>query len=168
MATLSEELAILELRASEGEGGVRLTLKGKNRSQSCSLAEAVTILKSDIAAGKGETKVHVVDHEAERQRKLTNPNKTTKRIFNCRTPEQWTELNKALEPYYEAAKDPHISIDLIVRALNEAHEKIEGWIHEGEGLRPEAAEALPGEEWINGPAREPGDEPEDELPEFLR
>lgn len=77
-------------------------------------------------------KVHVVDVEAERERKLKNPKKSTKIILNCRTPEQWKEMHAAKEPYFEIAVDPQIAIDCMIRALSAfSKETIAEWVKQG-------------------------------------
>jgi hypothetical protein len=77
-------------------------------------------------------KIHIVDHQAERERKRTNPKKSTKVMLNCRTPEQWKEFQMAKEPYFEIAGDPHIAIDCIIRALRSfSAETIQEWVKQG-------------------------------------
>jgi len=76
--------------------------------------------------------IHIVDHEAERERKRTNPKKSTKVMLNCRTPEQWKEFQMAKEPYFEIAGDPHIAIDCLIRALKFFDaETIRQWVKDG-------------------------------------
>jgi hypothetical protein len=161
----------MKLRAAKNEGADKITMIDHTASErhSCSVLEAVTHLARLVEKGAGEHMIHVVDLKAEKERKLKNPKGSTKRVFNCRTPEQLIELNTKLEPFYEEAVDPHIAIDLIVRALNVPRETIRSWVHEGEEERqgPPPAAPLPGDEWFH--AREPGVEPvEDDLPEELR
>src|SRR5579859_4911992 len=76
--------------------------------------------------------VHVVYHTEEAKRKRTNPSRSTRIIFNCRTPEQWKEMHAAKEPYFEIAVDPHVAVDCIIRALNaQSRETIAEWIKQG-------------------------------------
>lgn len=53
-------------------------------------------------------------------------------MLDCRTPEQWTEVHMAKEVYFEVAGDPHVAIDLLIRALK-AHpiETLRAWLAEG-------------------------------------
>lgn len=77
-------------------------------------------------------KIHVVDHEAERERKRTNPNKSTKVYFNCYSPDAWREFQTQKDRYFELAVDPHIAVDLMVRALTHfTDEQLRSWISEG-------------------------------------
>ena len=92
--------------------------------------------------------IHIVDHEAERERKRTNPKKSTKVMLNCRTPEQWKEFQMAKEPYFEIAGDPHIAIDCLIRALKSFDaETIRQWVKDGfePGAGPQKAEIPP---WV--------------------
>jgi len=85
-------------------------------------------------------KIHVVDHEAERERKLKNPNKSTKVYLQCYSPEAWRLFQTEKDRFFEVAVDPHIAIDLIVRALAQVtNDTMRQWIAEGhhqEGDRP--------------------------------
>ena len=108
----------------------------------------------------GSIRFTLSHHRQEKERKLKNPTNATKKIFNCRTPEQWKEFNAALEPFYEESLDPHIAIDLIVRALTSvSRETIREWLDKAREDGPPPAEPLPGDEWF---------EPKEELPDFLR
>jgi hypothetical protein len=91
---------------------------------------AAALAKNDQAALHRQ--IHIVDHEAERERKRTNPKKSTKIMLNCRTPDQWKAMQMAKEKYFEVAVDPHLAIDCMVRALN-AHsaEEIAQWVKDG-------------------------------------
>lgn len=74
----------------------------------------------------------MVDHAAERKRKRTNPYKSTRIMLDCRTPEQWTEVHMAKERYFVLAVDPHLSIDLIIRALKQpTDEQLKAWLESG-------------------------------------
>jgi hypothetical protein len=91
---------------------------------------AKALAKNDQAALHRQ--IHIVDHEAERERKRTNPKKSTKVMLNCRTPDQWKEFQMAKEKYFETAVDPHLAIDCMVRALNShSAEEIARWVKEG-------------------------------------
>jgi hypothetical protein len=125
-----------------------------------SLLEEFNAMKIKVAAAqaKGDQaalneKVHVVFHSAERKRKATNPTGSTRIMLNCRTPEQWKEFQMAKEVYFEEAVDPHIAVDLMIRALTAfSRETIRGWAKDGQ---PEA-----------GPPPPKAEIPE--LPDFLR
>jgi len=100
---------------------------------------AAAMAKNDQAALN--RKIHIVDHEAERERKRTNPKQSTKAVFNCRTPEQWKEFQMAKEVYFEVAVDPHIAIDCIIRALkSHSAEEIKKWVEDGHQQGPPKAE----------------------------
>lgn len=89
-------------------------------------------LKIDIAKGEGQHSVHMVDHVKEDERKRTNPQKSTRVMLNCRTPEQWREFQMAKERFFVIAVDPHIAIDLMVRALNHVDDAgIRAWLSSG-------------------------------------
>lgn len=94
--------------------------------------EEFELLKAKIHAGKENEIVHVVWHEQERRRKLQNPNRSTRVMLNCRTPEQWKQFQAAKEKYFELAKDPQIGIDLMIRALIAGHAHIASWLNEGQ------------------------------------
>jgi hypothetical protein len=109
-------------------------------------------IKIGNAIAKGDRaflneKIHVVDHAAERERKLSNPKKSTKVIFNCRTPEQYKEFQAAKEAYFEIAIDPHIAVDCIIRALSAfSPNVIREWVKQGFGPgEPPPAAAIPTE-----------------------
>jgi hypothetical protein len=113
-------------------------------------------LKIRINKGEGGKVIHVVDHDAEVKRKRTNPSKSTRIILNCRTPEQWTELQMAKERYFVIAVDPHLALDLIVRALNQMDDQtLRAWLAEGHqnpgdvtpGPAPQKAE-FPAPDWL--------------------
>jgi hypothetical protein len=169
MATAAEELTTLKMRAAKHQGGENLTLidHTANTRQACTVAEGVGHLARLVEKGAGHHSIHIVDLREEKQRKLTNPKKSTKRLINCRTPEQWTELNAALEPFYEVAVDPHVAIDLIVRALaSVTRATIASWLQEGSEAPPGPEPAVvPGDEWF---AEHPDAQAADELPEFLK
>ena len=104
------------------------------------IKEEFESLKIRIAKGEGSKTIHVVDHDAERQRKRTNPGKSTRVTLNCRTPEQWTEFQMAKERFFEICSDPHIALDLMIRALKAPDEAtLRAWLesgHQQEGDRP--------------------------------
>jgi hypothetical protein len=162
MATAKDELAALKMRAAKRPKHTadKITLIDHTTGQraTSSVLEGIGWLANLVEKGGSEHMVHVVDLAEEKKRKLTNPTNATKRMLNCRTPEQWKELNAALEPYYEEAVDPHIAIDLIIRALRtQPRETIREWVSEGHGAPPSPSERMPGDEWF-----------EDDLPEALR
>ena len=141
MATAHEELVALKLRAAKGESEKRITLVNhtEKTNVSCSVKEGITIL----ATRNANDSIHIVDQAAEKERKLTNPKASTRRVFNCRTPAQWTEFNKALEPYYDGAQDPHIAIDLIIKALTAfSPQTIADWVKQEVAGEPEWPEFL--------------------------
>ena len=143
MASAKDELAALKIRAGKGQGQARVTLINHtaHTSVTCSIVEGVNILALLVEKGQSNNSIHIVDHAAEKERKLTNPKGTTRRVFNCRTAEQWTEFNKVLERYYDEAVDPHIAIDLIIKALGAfSPETIRGWANQVE--EPTADQAL--------------------------
>lgn len=177
MSTAAEELNTLKVRLSKHpkQGADKLTLidHTSGARQSCTLAEGIPFLANLVEKNQGAHVIHVVDHKKERTRKLTNPDGTTKRIFNCRTPEQWKELNVALEPYYEEAVDPHIAIDLIIKALGAfTRETIRGWVKDGNGAGPgpPPSERIPGDEWFHAHSHNlPTDErADDDIPDALK
>lgn len=166
MASAKDELAALKVRAGKKQGGDRITIINHTAgtTQSCTVTEGIPYLAGLVDKGAGQNSIHVVDAKAEKERKLTNPKNSTKRIFNCRTPEQWKELNVVLEPYYEEAIDPHIAIDLVIKALAAfSRATIAAWVKAGrdEHPGPPKAEPIPGEEWFQPPA-------DGELPDFLK
>ena len=119
------------------------------------LLEEFNAMKIKIAAALAKNdqatlnrKIHIVDHEAERERKRTNPKQSTKVIFNCRTPEQWKEFQMVKEPYFEICGDPHIAIDCMIRALREHHAEISKWVEEGHQAGPPKAELPDVPEWL--------------------
>lgn len=152
MGTAQEELASLKIRAQKGDGSRRITLvdHAEKTSRSGTVLEGVSLLAALVDGGKGERQIHVVDHQQEKARKLENPSGATRKVFNCRTPEQWKEFNAAVEPYFEEAVDPHIAIDLVIKALTAfTRATIRSWVQD-QNTEPGA------------PATEP------ELPDFLR
>ena len=102
--------------------------------------ELFTQLKIDLAKGEGQHMVHLVDHVAEQKRKRTNPGKSTRVSLNCRTPEQWSEFQMCKERFFEICSDPHVALDLMIRALKAPNEAtLRAWLAEGhqqEGDRP--------------------------------
>jgi hypothetical protein len=89
-------------------------------------------LKIDIAKGEAHDPVHMVDHIKEKQRKRTNPSKSTRISLNCRTPEQWTEFQMAKEKYFDVISDPHVALDLMIRALKAPDdETLKAWLASG-------------------------------------
>lgn len=139
MATATEELASLKIRASKREGEKTITIidhaAGDNRT--CTILEGVKILATWVNAGNGARVVHIVDHEKERERKLTNPKGSTIVRLNCRTPEQYSQFQAAKEVYFEEAKDPQIAIDLIIKALTAfSRGTIREWIRQGHDEAP--------------------------------
>jgi len=110
-----------------------------------SLLEEFNSLKIKVAAAqaKGDTatlnkRIHIVDHEAERERKIRNPQKSTRVMIDCRTPDAYKGFQVEKERFYDIAVDPHIAIDLLIRALHETtDEKIRGWLKEGEEIPDE-------------------------------
>ena len=157
MASAKDELAILKLRAARRQGGDAIILidHSVDSRYTCTIADGIKWLANLCEKGGAEHMIHCVDQRAEKERKLTNPKKSTKRIFNCRTPEQWRELNVALEPYYEIAVDPQIAVDFVIRALKaQTQETIRTWLaagHQQEGDRapgPPKAEVPSIPEWM--------------------
>ena len=140
VATARDELTALKLRALHGEREKRVTLVDHTAktTQSSNVAEAIAFLANLVEKGKGLNSIHVVDLEAEKERKLTNPKGSTRRVFNCRTPDQWKKFNEALEPYYDGAQDPHIAIDLIIKALTAfSPQTIADWVKQETAGEPE-------------------------------
>jgi len=96
------------------------------------IKEEFESLKIRIAKGEGNEIIHVVDHAKEKQRKRTNPAKSTRVMLNCRTPEQWSEFQMAKERYFELISDPHVALDLMVRALKAPKdEELKAWLAAG-------------------------------------
>jgi hypothetical protein len=96
-------------------------------------------------------KIHIIDHEAERERKLNNPQKSTRVIFNCRTAGQYKEFQAAKEPFFEIAGDPHIAVDCIIRALSAfSADTIREWVKGGHepGPAPPKAELPNIPDWL--------------------
>ena len=124
------------------------------------LKDEFELLKAKINAGKGNEICHVVYHSAELKRKKTNPDKSTRMMLQCRTPEQWTEMQMQKERYMAIAVDPGIGLDLMIKALAAFSEQvIRGWVKDGNEERPgpTPAEPMPGEDWFDS-----------DLPESLR
>jgi len=139
MATATDELAALKIRAAKGESLAKITLidHTAGKRTTCTVQQAIGTLAWLCENEKSHHSIHIVDYRQEKERKLKNPQNSTKRILNCRTPEQWKELNAVLEPFYEEAKDPHIALDLIIRSLAAVKpETIRAWL-------AEVAEELP-------------------------
>jgi hypothetical protein len=96
-------------------------------------------IKIGNAVAKGDQaflneKIHIVDHAAERERKIGNPKRSTRVMLNCRTPEQYKEFQAAKEAYFEVAVDPHIAIDCMIRALTAfSRNTIADWVKQGFG-----------------------------------
>jgi hypothetical protein len=89
-------------------------------------------------------KIHIIDHEAERERKIKNPDKSTRVVIACRTPDAYAAFQKEKERFFDLAVDPHIAIDLLIRALHETtDDRIRSWLTEGETA---AAPAIP--DWM--------------------
>jgi hypothetical protein len=104
---------------------------------SCTVTEGIKAVASLVEKGFGWHTLHIVDQKAEKQRKLENPSGSTRRVFNCRTPEQYKEFNAALEPYFEEAVDPQIAIDCIIKALRAfSRPTIRGWVNAGHEPSP--------------------------------
>lgn len=133
MSTAIDELTALKIRAGKKQGDARITIidHTEKKTITCTVLEGVAVLAHLVGLSKGHHSIHIVDAAEERKRKLTNPNRSTRRVFNCRTPEQWKELNKVLEVFYDLAGDPHVAVDLIIRALKIPPRTIEAWLHEG-------------------------------------
>jgi hypothetical protein len=139
MAEATRELVKLKVEAAKRRGADKITIVDHtgNTRQSCTIAEGVALVAGMIEKGKGGHILHVVDQKAEKKRKLENPKGSTRRIFNCRTPEQYKELNGALEPYYEEAIDPQIAIDCIIKALRAfSRQTIRTWVNAGHEPSP--------------------------------
>ena len=104
------------------------------------LLEEFNTMKIRVAAAqaKGDTatlnkKIHIIDHEAERERKIRNPQKSTRVILDCKTPDAYKLFQLEKERFYEIATDPHIAIDLLIRALHQVtDEQIRAWLNEGQ------------------------------------
>lgn len=76
--------------------------------------------------------IHVVDHDAERKRKRTNPSKSTRISLNCRTPEQWSEFQLAKERFFDVVSDPHVALDLMIRAMKlPTEDELRAWLADG-------------------------------------
>lgn len=89
-------------------------------------------MKIRIAKGEGNKTIHVVDHDAEKKRKRTNPSKSTRISLNCRTPEQWSEFQMAKEKYFDVVSDPHVALDLMIRALKAPDDAtLKAWLESG-------------------------------------
>lgn len=118
------------------------------------IKEEFESLKIRIAKGEGQEIIHVVDHAKEKQRKRTNPSKSTRVSLNCRTPEQWSEFQLAKERFFEICSDPHIALDLMIRALKAPNESTlrawlaEGHQQEGDRVLPPKAEIPKIPDWL--------------------
>ena len=104
------------------------------------LLEEFNNMKAKVAAAqaKGDMaalnrKIHIIDHEKERNRKIRNPQRSKRIVFNCRTADAYCKFQIERERFFEIAVDPHIAIDLITRAMHEVSDAtILQWIREGE------------------------------------
>ena len=89
-------------------------------------------LKIDINKGEGGDPVHLVDHVKERKRKRDNPEKSTRTILDCRSPEMWSAFQLQKERYVTLAVDPAIAVALMVRALSTPTEaELRVWLADG-------------------------------------
>ena len=134
MATITEEIPSLKLRAAKRQGEAKITIVDHTSGETftCTVTEGIRKFVAMADKGAGSHMVHIVDAKEERERKLKNPKNSMKRIFNCRTPEQYKEFNAALEPYFEEAVDPHLAIDLVVKALSAfSRNVIRDWVRQG-------------------------------------
>ena len=113
----------------------------QGETQIATLKEEFELLKAKINAGKGNEVCHVVFHSAELKRKRENPQQSTRIVFNARTAEAWTEFQMQKERYMSIAVDPHIGVDLIIKALAAFSDAtIRGWANQAE--EPSADQAL--------------------------
>jgi hypothetical protein len=96
------------------------------------IKEEFESLKIRIGKGEGGQMIHVIDHAKERERKRTNPEKSKRISLNCRTPAQWTEFQMAKERYFEVISDPHVALDLMIRALKApTDDELKAWLASG-------------------------------------
>ena len=110
-------------------------------------------LKIDLAKGQGEHMVHLVDHAEERERRAINPNRSTKMFINCYSTEGWRLMQMQKDRYFTIGVDPHIAVDLMIRALAAFNDAtLRGWVDQGH----QAPEGAP-----------PGP-PKAELPEWMK
>jgi hypothetical protein len=160
VAEAKHELVALKLRVAKKQGADRVVLIDHSVeprvSYSCSVADGVKWLANLVEKSGSGHSIHVVDEKAEKERKLTNPKKSTKKVLNCRTPQQWVEWNQAEERFFDLARDPHIAIDLMIRALKAPDAAtLEAWLADGHttpgdvkpGPAPQKAE-MPGPDWL--------------------
>lgn len=156
MATILEERESLKIRIGKGGGADRLVVidhtSGENLSGTAT--EVFYALGGRVEKGEGSHVIHIVDQAKEKDRKRTNPDKSTRMSLNCRTPEQWSEMQMQKERYFSIAVDPNIAIDLMIKALGAFSDNvIADWVRQGHEDRPgppraeiPAGEELP--EWM--------------------
>jgi hypothetical protein len=106
---------------------------------------AKAMAENDLAAL--HRKIHIVDQEAERTRRRTNPDKSTKVYLKCYSPENWKRFSTQKDRYFTIAVDPEIAIEMICRALEWIDDfTLRQWIsggHEQEEPDAVAEEDLP-------------------------
>lgn len=134
MATIKEEFETLKLRIGKRQGKARITVidHAAKSSQTCLVEEGFQLLRRRIEKGEQNEVIHIVDHAAERERKEKNPDKSTRAIVNCHTPELWSRFQMSKERFMVIAVDPALAVELMTRALDSVpNDVIRQWLSEG-------------------------------------
>lgn len=94
--------------------------------------EEFELLKTKILAGKGGEKIHVVWHEAERQRRRENKKQSTRFAMETYSPQSYSELHEERERFIRIAVDPSLAVQLMIRALAAPDEStLRQWLKDG-------------------------------------
>jgi hypothetical protein len=118
--------------------------------------------KKDFAAL--HKKYHIVDHDQVRAERKENKKGSTRIVLDCRTPEAYKELRAEIDRFFEAIRDPHITIHMITEALRLVSTKVlNGWVETGYGPRVDAT-TIP----VDPATKKAQGPPKAEIPDWLK
>ena len=89
-------------------------------------------LKALINAGKEQERIHIVYTDRDARKRQENPQKSTRIVFNTYSADAYAEFYKQKERYFKIAVDPHLAVDLMIRALAAFSDAtVRDWVEQG-------------------------------------
>jgi hypothetical protein len=86
---------------------------------------AVDWLKHEIAQGRGDEPVHLVDIRREQKKRVKNEPKSTRFVLVCDSPEAYSEMHSERDRIIHRCKNKSVAISLMIQAWREGLADIE-------------------------------------------
>lgn len=81
---------------------------------------AAEYLKFEVEHGRGDEPIHIVDIQKEQKKRIKNPDKSTRFVLVCDTPEAYSAMHAERDRIIKRCGNKSVAISLMIRAWQEA------------------------------------------------